>query len=77
TLFIAKLADGVTSATWVIYNVMFVAFFPPLEAAAAVALLSVTSPVGTFIGISLAGFMARHFGPESSFLVASAAATLA
>ncbi|UYB60210.1 MFS transporter (plasmid) [Klebsiella michiganensis] len=77
TLFIAKLADGVTSATWVIYNVMFVAFFPPLEAAAAVALLSVTSPVGTFIGISLAGFMARHFGPQSSFLVASTAATLA
>lgn len=77
TLFIAKLADGVTSATWVIYNVMFVAFFPPLEAAAAIALLSVTSPVGTFIGITLAGFMARHFGPQSSFLVASASATLA
>lgn len=77
TLFIAKLADGVTSATWVIYNVMFVAFFPPLEAAAAIALLSVTSPVGTFIGITLAGFMARHFGPQSSFLVASMAATLA
>ncbi|QKJ88598.1 MFS transporter [Paramixta manurensis] len=77
TLFIAKLADGVTSATWVIYNVMFVAFFPPLEAAAAIALLSVTSPVGTFIGITLAGFMARHFGPQSSFLVASSSATLA
>ncbi|WP_435945725.1 MFS transporter [Dryocola sp. BD586] len=77
TLFIAKLADGVTSATWVIYNVMFVAFFPPLEAAAAVALLSVASPVGTFIGISLAGFMAQHFGPQSSFLVASFAASLA
>lgn len=48
TLFIAKLADGVTSATWVVYNVMFVAYFPPLEAAAAIAMLSVTSPVGTF-----------------------------
>lgn len=77
TLFAAKLADGVTSATWVIYNVMFVAYFPPLEAAAAVALLSVTSPVGTFIGILIAGFIARHFGPESSFLVASGAALLA
>lgn len=77
TLFFAKLADGVTSATWVVYNVMFVAFFPPLEAAAAIALLSVTSPVGTFIGISLAGFIARHYGPESSFLVASSAALLA
>ncbi|KNC13604.1 hypothetical protein AC790_09465 [Pantoea sp. RIT-PI-b] len=77
TLFIAKLADGVTSATWVVYNVMFVAYFPPLEAAAAVAMLSVTSPLGTFIGISIAGFIARHFGAESSFLVASTAALLA
>ncbi|MFV7360757.1 MFS transporter [Citrobacter portucalensis] len=77
TLFTAKVADGVTSATWVIYNVLFVSMFPPLQAASAIALLSVASPVGSFIGISVAGFVATEFGPESSFLVASCSALLA
>ncbi|EBQ0837222.1 MFS transporter [Salmonella enterica] len=77
TLFSAKLADGITSATWVIYNVFFVSMFPPLQAASAIALLSVASPVGAFIGIAVAGYVASGFGPESSFLVASCSALLA
>ncbi|ECG1392244.1 TPA_asm: MFS transporter [Salmonella enterica subsp. houtenae serovar 45:g,z51:-] len=77
TLFTAKVADGVTSATWVIYNVLFVSMFPPLQAASAIALLSVASPAGSFIGIAVAGFVATEFGPESSFLVASCSALLA
>lgn len=77
TLFAAKLSDGITSATWVIYNVLFVSMFPPLQAASAIALLSVASPIGSFIGISVAGILTTQYGAESSFLLASGAGILA
>ena len=77
SLYIAKIADGLTGATWVIYNVMFVSYFSKKEAAKAVGILAIVSPLGSFIGSFVGGLIANEYGYKYSFLVAIIAAALA
>lgn len=77
TLYIGKLSDGLTSATWVIYNVMFASLFSAREAVKAVAILSVASPVGSLVGSTIGGIIANQYGYEYSFLTAAIAGGLA
>jgi MFS family permease len=77
TLYIGKLSDGLTSATWVIYNVMFASLFSAREAVKAVAILSVASPVGSLVGSTIGGIIANQYGYQYSFLTAAAAGALA
>lgn len=77
TLYIGKIADGITGATWVIYNIMFISYFREEEAAKAVGLLAIVSPIGSLIGSFLGGFIANAYGYKYSFLVAIISAILA
>lgn len=77
TLYLGKISDGLTSSTWVIYNVMFASFFGRKEAAKAVAILSVASPAGSLLGSTIGGLIANSYGYQYSFLVAVVAAVTA
>ncbi|MFE7084240.1 MFS transporter [Priestia megaterium] len=77
TLYIGKISDGITGSTWVIYNVMFAAYFGKKDAAKAVAILSVASPASTLIGTTIGGLLANSYGYKFSFLIAVLAAVLA
>lgn len=77
TLYIGKIADGITGATWVIYNIMFISYFKENEAAKAVGLLAVVSPIGSLIGSFIGGFIANTYGYKYSFVVAIVSAMLA
>ncbi|WP_367946726.1 MFS transporter [Raoultella terrigena] len=77
TLYIAKTSSGIASATWVLYNIMFIRYFSKNEAPAAVALLALASPVGVFLGNTLCGIIVQNFPPNLGFLIPSAAALAA
>lgn len=77
TLYMGKIADGITGATWVIYNIMFISYFKESEAAKAVGILSVVSPIGSLIGSFVGGIIANTYGYEYSFLVAIISAIVA
>lgn len=77
TLYIGKISDGLTGSTWVIYNVMFVAYFGRKEAAKAVAILAVASPASGLLATTVGGLVSNNFGYKYSFLVAVGAAVLA
>ncbi|MEC0346474.1 MFS transporter [Peribacillus frigoritolerans] len=77
TLYLGKISDGLTGSTWVIYNVMFASYFGVKEAAKAVAILGVASPVGSILGTTIGAVVANNYGYRYSFLVAVAAAILA
>jgi MFS family permease len=77
TLYLGKISDGLTGSTWVIYNVMFASYFGVREAAKAVAILGVASPLGSILGTTIGGIVANSYGYRYSFLVAVIAAILA
>ncbi|MFJ7755759.1 MFS transporter [Peribacillus muralis] len=77
TLYLGKISDGLTGSTWVIYNVMFASYYGVKEAAKAVAILSVASPIGSILGTTTGALVANSYGYRYSFLVAVAAAILA
>lgn len=77
TLYLGKISDGITGSTWVIYNVMFASFFGVKEAAKAVAILGVASPLGSLLGSTIGGIVATNYGYEYSFVVAVVAAIVA
>jgi MFS family permease len=77
TLYLGKISDGLTGSTWVIYNVMFASYFGVREAAKAVAILGVASPLGSILGTTIGGLVANSYGYRYSFLVAVIAALIA
>ncbi|MFE7083974.1 MFS transporter [Priestia megaterium] len=77
TLYLAKITDGLTGSTWVVYNVLFASYFGLREAAKAVAVLSIASPAGSLIGVTIGGIVSNNYGYKYSFLVAIIAAVIA
>ncbi|QKJ88601.1 MFS transporter [Paramixta manurensis] len=77
TLYIAKTASGIASATWVLYNIMFIRYFSAKEAPSAVAVLALASPVGVFIGNTICSFITQNLNPMFGFWVPAVAALLA
>lgn len=77
TLYLAKAADGVTAATWVLYNILFIRYFDRKEAPAAVALLALAGPVGVFIGNCIGGLLIHYFDNNIAFLLSCVAGLLA
>lgn len=77
TLFIGKLSNGLTGSTWVIYTVMFTGFFHVVHSAKAIAIISVASPLGSFLGSTIGGLVINQFDYAASFLVAVLSALLA
>ena len=69
TLYLAKAADGVTAATWVLYNILFIRYFDRKEAPAAVALLALAGPVGVFIGNCIGGLLIHYFENNIAFFL--------
>lgn len=77
TLYLAKAADGVTAATWVLYNILFIRYFNRQEAPAAVALLALAGPLGVFIGNCIGGALIHYFENNIAFFVSCVSALLA
>lgn len=77
TLYMAKAADGVTAATWVLYNILFIRYFDREEAPAAVALLALAGPVGVFIGNCIGGLLIHYFENNIAFFLSCVAGLLA
>lgn len=77
TLFIGKLSNGLTGSTWVIYTVMFAGYFKSGQSAKAVAMISVASPLGSFLGSTIGGLVINQYDYAASFLVAVLSALLA
>lgn len=77
TLYLAKAADGVTAATWVLYNILFIRYFDRKEAPAAVALLALAGPVGVFIGNCIGGLLIHYFENNIAFLLSCVSGLLA
>lgn len=77
TLYLAKAADGVTAATWVLYNILFIRYFDRKEAPAAVALLALAGPIGVFIGNCIGGLLIHYFDNNIAFLLSCFAGLLA
>lgn len=77
TLYLAKSADGVTAATWVLYNILFIRYFDRKEAPAAVALLALAGPVGVFIGNCIGGLLIHYFENNIAFLLSCVSGLLA
>jgi len=77
TLFAGKLSNGLAGSTWVIYTVMFTSYFAAKEGAKAMAIISVASPLGSFVGSTAGGLVIHEFGYEAGFAVAIFAALLA
>lgn len=77
TLYLAKAADGVTAATWVLYNILFIRYFDRKEAPAAVALLALAGPVGVFIGNCIGGLLIHYFENHIAFLLSCVSGLLA
>ncbi|EPQ6967283.1 MFS transporter [Klebsiella aerogenes] len=77
TLYIAKAADGVTAATWVLYNILFIRYFDRNEAPAAVALLALAGPIGVFLGNCIGGLLIHYFTNNIAFFVSCISALVA
>ena len=77
TLYLAKAADGVTAATWVLYNILFIRYFDRKEAPAAVALLALAGPIGVFLGNCIGGVLIYYFANNIAFFVSCVSALLA
>ncbi len=77
TLYMAKAADGVTAATWVLYNVLFIRYFDRKDAPAAVALLALAGPLGVFLGNCIGGTLIHFFGHAAGYFVSSISAFMA
>ncbi|MCD4561251.1 MFS transporter [Lelliottia nimipressuralis] len=77
TLYLAKAADGVTAATWVLYNILFIRYFDRKEAPAAVALLALAGPIGVFLGNCIGGVLIHYFANNNAFFVSCVSALLA
>ena len=77
TLYLAKAADGVTAATWVLYNILFIRYFDRKEAPAAVALLALAGPIGVFLGNCISGVLIHYFANNIAFFVSCVSALLA
>ena len=77
TLYLAKAADGVTAATWVLYNILFIRYFDRSEAPAAVALLALAGPVGVFIGNCIGGLLIHYFENNIAFFLSCVSGLLA
>ncbi|MDX6042130.1 MFS transporter [Scandinavium lactucae] len=77
TLYLAKAADGVTAATWVLYNILFMRYFDRSEAPAAVALLALAGPVGVFIGNCIGGLLIHYFDNNIAFFLSCMSGLLA
>ncbi|WP_428943096.1 MFS transporter [Pantoea sp. FN060301] len=77
TLYLAKAADGVTAATWVLYNILFIRYFDRKEAPAAVALLALAGPVGVFIGNCVGGLLIHYFENNIAFFLSCVSGLLA
>lgn len=77
TLYLAKAADGVTAATWVLYNILFIRYFDRKEAPAAVALLALAGPVGVFIGNCVGGLLIHFFDNNIAFFLSCVSGLLA
>ena len=77
TLYLAKAADGVTAATWVLYNILFMRYFGRNEAPAAVALLALAGPIGVFLGNSIGAVLIHYFANNIAFFVSCISALVA
>lgn len=77
TLFIGKLSNGLTGSTWVVYTVMFAGYFKAGQSAKAMAMVSVASPLGSFLGSTIGGLVINQFDYAASFLVAVLSALMA
>lgn len=77
TLYLAKAADGITAATWVLYNILFIRYFDRKEAPAAVALLALAGPVGVFIGNCIGGLLIHYFENNIAFFLSCVSGLLA
>lgn len=77
TLYLAKAADGVTAATWVLYNILFIRYFDRKEAPAAVALLALAGPIGVFIGNCIGGLLIHYFDNNIAFFLSCVSGLLA
>src|SRR5690606_41621247 len=67
TLYLAKAADGVTAATWVLYNILFMRYFGRNEAPAAVALLARAGPIGVLLGNCSGAGVNHYFANNTAF----------
>lgn len=77
TLYLAKAADGVTAATWVLYNILFMRYFGRNEAPAAVALLALAGPIGVFFGNCIGAVLIHYFANNIAFFVSCISALVA
>ncbi|MGX5149636.1 MFS transporter, partial [Enterobacter hormaechei] len=77
TLYLAKAADGVTAATWVLYNILFMRYFGRNEAPAAVALLALAGPIGVFLGNCIGAVLIHYFANNIAFFVSCISALVA
>ncbi|HCH40685.1 MAG TPA: MFS transporter [Enterobacter sp.] len=77
TLYLAKAADGVTAATWVLYNILFIRYFDRKDAPAAVAFLALAGPLGVFLGNCIGGLLIHYFENNIAFFVSCVSALVA
>lgn len=77
TLYMAKAADGITAATWVLYNILFIRYFDRKDAPAAVALLALAGPVGVFIGNCIGGLLIHYFENNIAFFLSCVSGLMA
>lgn len=77
TFWLAKLACGIAAASWVLYNIIFIRYFPRDDAPAAVALLALAGPIGVFISNAICGAVALWLGSTQAFFVPAIAGCLA
>lgn len=76
SLFMGKLADGVTGGTWVLYTVLFSTYFKNDDIPKAIGIIQLASTIGPFVGMNIGGTVSELFGYEYSFIVAVIAAGL-
>lgn len=76
SLFMGKLADGVTGGTWVLYTVLFSTYFRNDDIPKAIGIIQLASTIGPFVGMNIGGTVSELFGYEYSFIVAVIAAGL-
>lgn len=75
-LVVARGLTGVAAGSWVAITVMFSGYYPPAEAASAIALMGFTNGTGQAIATLSGGVVAGKYGWTAPFLLSAIAGTL-
>lgn len=67
-LFFRSLA-GIAATTWVVHTILYASYYSPIESPQAMGVVSAISVAGQMTATLLGGWLAYHFGDQSTFLV--------